>query len=221
MATAGKKASKKRKAKKVRKSPPTRASKKAAAKKRAAKSKRVVKKAGKASKKVAKKVAKKSPKKAAKKVAKKPAKKSARKSTGEIREKNRAEEACRSAENGACGRGDARGRNSEGRRAAREAGSCGQAGGGCRAQHLLHHDADLLSERHTAHRPCLHRHGDRRDRALSAARRQVRCPVSDGNRRARPQDAANRCCGGPHAARTCGSQLRALPRDDDRAQHLI
>ena len=81
MATAGKKASKKRKAKKVRKSPPTRASKKAAAKKRAAKSKRVVKKAGKASKKAAKKVAKKSPKKAAKKVAKKPAKKSAKKST--------------------------------------------------------------------------------------------------------------------------------------------
>ena len=79
MATAGKKASKKRKAKKARKSPPARASKKAAAKKRSAKSKRVVKKARKASKKAAKKVAKKSPKKAAKKIARKPAKKSAKK----------------------------------------------------------------------------------------------------------------------------------------------
>ncbi|MCK1517255.1 methionine--tRNA ligase [Bradyrhizobium sp. 190] len=85
MATAGKKASKKRKAKKTRKALPARASKKAAAKKRAArkgaaKSKRVVKKSGKASKKAAKKVAKKSPKKAAKKAAAKPAKKSAKKS---------------------------------------------------------------------------------------------------------------------------------------------
>jgi len=90
VATAGKKASKKRKAKKTRKALPARASKKAAAKKRAArkgatKSKRVVKKSGKASKKAAKKAAGKSPKKAAKKAAtksaKKPAKKSAKKST--------------------------------------------------------------------------------------------------------------------------------------------
>ncbi|MEH2546687.1 methionyl-tRNA synthetase [Bradyrhizobium sp. AZCC 2262] len=85
MATAGKKASKKRKAKKSRKALPARASKKAATKKRAArtgatKNKRVVKKSGKASKKAAKKLAPKSPKKAAKKAAKKPAKKSAKKS---------------------------------------------------------------------------------------------------------------------------------------------
>ena len=90
MATAGKKASKKRKAKKARKALPARAGKKAAAKKRAAKkgatkSRRVVKKSGKASKKAAKKAALKSPKKAAKKAAaksaKKPAKKSANKTT--------------------------------------------------------------------------------------------------------------------------------------------
>ncbi len=87
VATAGKKASKKRRAKKVRKAPAS-ASKKAAAKKRAAKSKRVVKKARKASKKAAKKVAKKSPKKAAKKVARKPAKKSAKKSTGKSAKKS-------------------------------------------------------------------------------------------------------------------------------------
>jgi methionyl-tRNA synthetase len=85
VATAGKKASKKRKAKKARKALPARAGKKAAAKKRAAKkgatkTKRTVKKAGKVSKKAAKKVAPKSPKKAAKKAAKKPAKKSAKKS---------------------------------------------------------------------------------------------------------------------------------------------
>ena len=85
MATAGKKASKKRKAKKARKSPPARASKKASAKKRAAKkgatkNKRVVKTSGKTSKKAAKKVAPKSPKKAAKKTAAKSAKKSAKKS---------------------------------------------------------------------------------------------------------------------------------------------
>jgi methionyl-tRNA synthetase len=80
VATAAKKASKKRKAKKARKSPAG-ASKKAAVKKRAAKSKRVVKKASKASKKVAKKAAKKSPKKAAKKVAGKSAKKAAKKAT--------------------------------------------------------------------------------------------------------------------------------------------
>jgi methionyl-tRNA synthetase len=89
VATAGKKASKKRKAKKARKALPARAGKKAAAKKRAArkgatKTKRTVKKAGKVSKKAAKKVAPKSPKKAAKKAAaksaRKPAKKSAKKS---------------------------------------------------------------------------------------------------------------------------------------------
>lgn len=80
MATAAKKASKKRKAKKARKSPAG-ASKKAAVKKRAAKSKRVVKKASKPSKKVARKAAKKSPKKAAKKVAGKSAKKAAKKAT--------------------------------------------------------------------------------------------------------------------------------------------
>ena len=80
MATAAKKASKKRKAKKVRKSPAG-ASKKAAAKKRAAKSKRVVKKARKAPKKVAKKAAKKSSKKTAKKVAGKSAKKATKQTT--------------------------------------------------------------------------------------------------------------------------------------------
>ena len=86
MATAGKKASKKRKAKKARKAPPARAGKKAASKKRVAKkgatkSKRVVKKSGKASKKAAKKVTpKKAAKKAATKSARKPAKKSAKKS---------------------------------------------------------------------------------------------------------------------------------------------
>ncbi|MBA4033161.1 MAG: methionine--tRNA ligase [Bradyrhizobium sp.] len=78
MATAAKKASKKRKAKKARKSPAG-ASKKAAVKKRAAKSKRVAKKARKASKKPAKKAAKKSSKKAAKKVAGKSARKVAKK----------------------------------------------------------------------------------------------------------------------------------------------
>ncbi len=80
MATAAKKASKKRKAKKARKSPAG-ASKKAAAKKRTARSKRVVKKARKASKKVAKKAAKK-PAKTTKKVAAKSVKKAARKATG-------------------------------------------------------------------------------------------------------------------------------------------
>jgi methionyl-tRNA synthetase len=80
VATAAKKASKKRKAKKARKSPAG-ASKKAAAKKRTARSKRVVKKARKASKKVAKKAAKK-PAKTTKKVAAKSVKKAARKATG-------------------------------------------------------------------------------------------------------------------------------------------
>ncbi len=91
MATAAKKASKKRKAKKARKSPAG-ASKKAAVKKRAAKSKRVVKKASQGfeegrqgkprksrPKKAAKKVAGKSARKAAKKATRKPAKKSASK----------------------------------------------------------------------------------------------------------------------------------------------
>jgi methionyl-tRNA synthetase len=93
VATAGKKASKKRKAKKARKSP-ARASKKAAAKKRAAKTRRVVKKAGKASKKAAKKTSKKaarkSPKKAEKKVAKKSVNKSAKKSARKTAPRKRA-----------------------------------------------------------------------------------------------------------------------------------
>jgi len=80
VATAAKKASKKRKAKKARKSAAG-ASKKAAAKKRAAKSKRGVKKARKAPKKVAKKAAKKSAKKTTKKVAGKSAKKATKKAT--------------------------------------------------------------------------------------------------------------------------------------------
>jgi methionyl-tRNA synthetase len=91
VATAGKKASKKRKAKKARKSPAG-VSKKAAPKKRAARSKRVVKKARKASKKAAKKVAKKAPKKAAKKVAGKSARKAtnttARKATRKTAKKS-------------------------------------------------------------------------------------------------------------------------------------
>jgi methionyl-tRNA synthetase len=95
VATAGKKASKKRKAKKARKTPLARASKKASAKKRAArktatKSKRVVKKAGKASKKAAKKASKKAPKTSAKKVAKKAVKKSAKKSATKTPSKKRA-----------------------------------------------------------------------------------------------------------------------------------
>ncbi len=76
MATAAKKASKKRKAKKARK-PATGASKKVAAKKRVAESRRGVK----VSKKVAKKVAKKPAKKAAKKIAGKSARKAAKKAT--------------------------------------------------------------------------------------------------------------------------------------------
>jgi len=92
VATAGKKASKKRKAKKARKAPPARAGKKAASKKRAAKkgatkTKRMVTKAGKASKKPAKKVARKSSKKAAKKTAAKSAKKSAKKSAAKTAKK--------------------------------------------------------------------------------------------------------------------------------------
>ncbi|UPJ53359.1 methionine--tRNA ligase [Bradyrhizobium sp. 200] len=75
MATAGKKASKKRKAKKARKSPPARAGKKATAKTRAAakggtKSKRGVKASKKAAKKTAKKPVKKSAKKPANKTTK-------------------------------------------------------------------------------------------------------------------------------------------------------
>ncbi|NOJ43007.1 methionine--tRNA ligase [Bradyrhizobium sp. WSM 1791] len=95
MATAAKKASKKRKAK-ARKSPPASASKKAAAKKRAArkgatKSKRAVKKAGKASKKeAAKKASNKAAKKSTKKVATKAVKKSAKKSATKTTSKKRA-----------------------------------------------------------------------------------------------------------------------------------
>ena len=64
---------------------------------------------------------------------------------------------------------------------------------------ILHHDADLLSERRPAYRSRLQHDRDRRDRALPAARRQGRL-LPDRHRRARPQDAADGAGAGADAA---------------------
>ena len=74
---------------------------------------------------------------------------------------------------------------------------------------ILHHHRDLLSERRAAYRPRLRGAGDRRDRALPAARR-LRRLLPDRHRRARHQDEADggarghrRRASSPTATRRC------------------
>ena len=178
-----------------------------------------MKKAGKEpSKKTAKKVA---PRKSAKKAAprkrpRKPAKKSAKKSANKATKPR----AVTSQETNPAVQAAPVAKRCKANQAAREAGCRRPAGGGRRAQHLLHHDRDRLSERRAAYRPRLRGDRDRCAGALSAARRQGRV-LPDRNRRARPEDGADR--GEPRTCRRSNSPTRnAAPvQGDGRASQRL
>ncbi len=214
MAKAGKKASKKRKAKKARKALPARAGKKAAAKKRTAKKGATKSKAhGEEGRQDREEGCKESraevtqegceesrPQKPAKKSAKKSANKTTKTRAVTAQETNPAVQAAPVAK-----------RAKPTKPRAKPAAAAQPAVTAERNTYFITTPI-FYPERHTAYRPCLHRHGNRRDGPLSAARRfDVRFLTGTDEHGLKMQQTAE--LRRPHAARSCAI---ATPRASAR-----